>query len=197
MAGVVEGENVVYTLFFIGNGTNPRDGFDIMGTPDVWFRFVTPHEQLDPIRTTIRGLSGDIATFDWTLRGAAVGTATILDPPRRFHMHDLVLLDEVVVEGQIFHCRAFYSASAPTLPRLLYRWVRRARDAYELYVAHDTAGFGTLIGSFAANAEIEQTAAGPAFASFSYNFDWHDPLVLDAMLALCVNRFLDRMQASA
>ncbi|KAI0058258.1 hypothetical protein BV25DRAFT_1291600 [Artomyces pyxidatus] len=184
MAEEPPAEHTVYELHFLGNKLDPRHGFTIMGAPDVYMRFDTPVEQLCPIRTTIRGLEQDIAWFDWALHGSAPGMVTIVDPPRRFHMHEIAIID-----GQPPYCRAFYSAPGPTVPSRMYRWFRRDRQAYELYT-----DCGTLIGAFSVHPVEEDTEAGRLFASFSYNFHWKDPLLMDAMLTLSLNRFLDQYQ---
>ncbi|KAI0064104.1 hypothetical protein BV25DRAFT_1990278 [Artomyces pyxidatus] len=175
-------EHTVYELHFIGNRLDPRHGFTIMGAPDIYLRFDTPEGQLDPFRTSIWSLDREVAWFDWTLRGSAPGTVTIVDPPRRFHMHDIAF-----VTGHPSHSRAFYSASHPTLPSHMFQWLRYARDTYELYTDS-----WILIGAFRMSPVDEVIDAGPLFASFSYNFHWRDPLLMDAMLALSIHRFLDR-----
>ena len=57
----------------------------------------------------------------------------------------------------------------------------------QLYTQHDIR-----IGEYVEAKQIQESAPSPVYAHFHFSFD-HEILFLDAMLALCVNRWIDEM----
>jgi len=102
------------------------------------------------------------------LGGATIGS-------RQIPMSQLV-----IPSGTSNNARTFISADGNK-----FEW-RRCLDnpsSYDLFAAQDIriAGFRRL---------TQPTAIGPSHAIVQYTFN-HDPLLIEALLALCVNRWID------
>jgi len=61
------------------------------------------------------------------------------------------------------------------------------RGAYDLY----NVATGQILAGFRRFQSIQQTPAGPMYATLAHGFD-DDELLLYAVLALCVNRWMDQ-----
>ncbi|KZV71821.1 hypothetical protein PENSPDRAFT_751495 [Peniophora sp. CONT] len=166
-----------YDARFIGAG-DPRQCSIIAAVPadsNMTFETVYTVETV----TTVRGHDGrEIATFRWVL-GSAPGQATVRG--QRMHMADFAIMD-----GYSTGYRAFDSRDTEGA-RVRFIWQHVGGLNYDLYTPH-----GVRIGRYVQGAQAVNTPAGPLYATFRFSFD-HDVLFADAMLALCVNIWIDRM----
>ncbi|KAI0318346.1 hypothetical protein OF83DRAFT_33924 [Amylostereum chailletii] len=148
-------------------GTNP---------PDTWLTFDTPPGVYDTVTTVYKIGGVATATFSW-FGGSAIGTATVCG--RNMHMGDMV-----VMQGYPQGVRAFRSAG-PDGVQGMFTWRRCGPGSYDLSTAS-----GVRIGMYRTRREM--SPIGEIYATFYYNF-LHEPLFLDAMLSLCINRWMDRI----
>ncbi|GLB35397.1 hypothetical protein LshimejAT787_0209620 [Lyophyllum shimeji] len=163
-----------YTLFFTGRD-DPRC-CDIIGedTRPVYFCFETPERamMMPNVRTTLyRNNKEACARFEWS-PGNHLGSATI--GSRQLPMSHLVL------PGSSTNARAFVSADGKK-----FEW-RQRRDnstSYDLYSSQNV--------QIAAFRRYSQTTfVGPSHGFLQYTFN-HDLLLVEALLALCLNRWID------
>ncbi|KAI0035964.1 hypothetical protein K488DRAFT_68027 [Vararia minispora EC-137] len=167
-----------FQVYFVGNG-DPRQCLVISGDTQITrLTFDTP---VNPLRTitTIYQEGSPLAFFEWFF-GTAPGVATIRD--RRLHMADLV-----VMNGYPQSCRAFQSTDPDGSPNM-FVWRNVASGGYDLL-----SPSGTIIGQYRAAAQT--SPMGNVFAVLHYTFE-HEPLFIDAILALAINRWIDRMGPS-
>ncbi|KAJ3542418.1 hypothetical protein NMY22_g3522 [Coprinellus aureogranulatus] len=168
-----------YDLFFTGRD-DPR-GCIIIGedTKPIYFCFETAVKHLSAARTIVYG--GDqqyVAKLDWS-PGNHLGSATV--GSRQIPMSQLVM------PGSSPHSRAFTSGTSGRR----YEW-RRLLDSptsYDLYAFSPSTGMPSKIAIFRRYAQV--TVVGPSHAMLQYTFDNWD-LLVDALLALCVNRWVDK-----
>ncbi|KAG1756480.1 uncharacterized protein EDB91DRAFT_1325517 [Suillus paluster] len=160
-----------FEIYFTGRD-DPRDGCIVIGedTKPVFFEFETQYLSPSTARTTISSNRNPVAAFDWLNDG--LGVATIGD--REIPMAHLVQ------PGSSAAARRFPSADGRH-----YEW-RKCHDdprSYELFAAPNTriAMFQKL---------TQATPIGPSHATLQYSFS-HDLLLLEALLALNLNRWLD------
>ncbi|KAI0259942.1 hypothetical protein BC834DRAFT_590358 [Gloeopeniophorella convolvens] len=168
---------------------DPRHGCRVMSTaPFVFYTFDTPIGFLDT-HTTISGMirvDAEIvpfATFNW-FGSSAIGTMTITwpgTPPHNAHMGELV----ASMGPTMPNCRRFRSHGPDGLAHDFW-WHRLPNGDYDLYCEP-----GTRIGVFRRARPLEHIPnVGDIFATLWYSFQ-HPPLLLKAILALCLNRWLD------
>jgi len=73
-------------------------------------------------------------------------------------------------------------------------WWHRLRDGnYDLHAANDP---DTVVGLFRKHQPPEVLPVGDNYATFYFGFS-HEPLLLHALLALCLNRWLDSQEGHA
>ncbi|KAF8188400.1 hypothetical protein BJ912DRAFT_1022525 [Pholiota molesta] len=153
--------SITYDLFFTG-----RDDPEA----PVYFCFETTERNLMPnVRTMVYRNNKEVcAKLEWS-PGNHLGGATI--GSRQIPMSQLVLA------GSSNSARAFISADGKR-----FEW-RRNRDSYDLFAAQNMriACFRRI---------VQPTAIGPSHAILQYTFtsDW---LLIEALVALCVNRWID------
>ncbi|VDB99944.1 unnamed protein product [Peniophora sp. CBMAI 1063] len=166
-----------YEARFIGTG-DPRHCSIVAAVPadsNMIFETVRALETV----TNVRGHDGrEIATFRWIL-GTAPGQAMVRG--ERKHMADLAIMT-----GYAPGYRAFDSTDTEGT-RVRFLWQHVGGCNYDLYTPH-----GVRIGQYVEAPQAVQTPAGRVYATFRFSFD-HDTLFIDAMLALCVNKWIDRM----
>jgi len=139
-------------------------------TKPIFFEFETGASRYNPgNRTEIKMNRTPVATFDWHI-GDRLGLAMICG--RQMVMSQLAYDTDT-------NCRLFASEDGTR-----YEWRRLSKDAYDLYLIPQT-----IIAKF--RLEYEDTPVGPCYAYLQFCFD-NDLLLLEAMLALCVNRWIDR-----
>ncbi|KIM80798.1 hypothetical protein PILCRDRAFT_9233 [Piloderma croceum F 1598] len=165
-------DEVFYFLHFTGHD-GIRDLTAIgESTKPIFVEFDTGHSQYSPgNRTEIKMNRTFVATFDWHV-GDKLGLATIAG--RQMLMSHLVY-------NLNTNNRMFVSADGTR-----YEWRRLYPEdptAYDLYMVPHTP-----IARF--RREYEETPVGPSYAYLQFCFD-NDLLLLEAMLALCVNRWMD------
>ncbi|KAH7922827.1 hypothetical protein BV22DRAFT_1016570 [Leucogyrophana mollusca] len=161
-----------YKLYFSGKD-DPRDGCLIIGedTRPVFFELDTNAAPNYTVTTTISSDREPVAAFDW-YNSTDFGLATIGN--REMPMAQLVM------PGSCPGARSFTSADGRQ-----YEWRRCYNDprSYELY-AHPNVRIAYFRKFFQA------TPIGASHAYFEYSFD-HPLLLLEALLALSLNRWLD------
>ncbi|KAF9533439.1 hypothetical protein CPB83DRAFT_845262 [Crepidotus variabilis] len=164
-----------YDLFFTGRD-DPRSCV-IIGEDSrpVYFCFeTTERSMMSNVRTMVyRNDKEFCAKLEWS-PGNHLGGVTI--GSRELHMSNLVS------PGSCIGARAFVSADGST-----FEW-RRDREnpaSYDLY-AHSNRP----IGAFRRFPKTKSTAVGPSHAHFQYSFN-HDLLLTEALVALCINRWID------
>jgi len=160
-----------YELFFTGRD-DPRDGCVVIGrdVKPVFLEFETSDNPT--IRTTIQRNEQVVAAFDWT-PGNHLGRCRI--GAREIPMAQLVL------PGSAPNARMFLSSDGRR-----FEWRRRLHDdpnSYDLFTAPNTR-----IAIFRRFAQL--TPVGPSHGVLQYAFS-HDLLLLEALLALCFNRWID------
>jgi len=161
-----------YALFFVGK-SDPRDGCVVIGedVKPVFFRFETPAVRLGDARTTIYRNGEVVALFDWTM-STHFGLATINS--RQLPMSQLVM------PGTVPRSRVFVSSSGER-----YEW-RSTADreiSYTLY-----KGSSEKLATFCYSSS--PSPVGPTHAFMRYIFQ-NEALLLEALLALALNRWLD------
>lgn len=162
---------------------DPRDGFHVMSTnPLVFFSFQTPMGLLSTHTLVTNGNGATVATLNWTGM-SALGTVTWHGRnPSETHMVDLVAPFQSMLDSRAFHCEG------PDRVVRTFWWRRLPHGNYDLYAAHEP---DTLIGLFRMHRPPEVLTVGNNYATFFFVF-LHEPLLLHALLALCLNRWLDR-----
>ncbi|KAH7910644.1 hypothetical protein BJ138DRAFT_1180114 [Hygrophoropsis aurantiaca] len=162
-----------YKLYFSGND-DARDGCLIIGedTRPVFFELDTSPGPNYAVTTTISSDRAPVAAFDWYNSGNDFGIATIGN--RELPMAHLVM------PGSCPNARTFTSADGRQ-----YEWRRCYNDpqSYELYAQPNVriAYFRRF---------PQETPIGISHAYFEYGFN-HPLLLLEALLALSLNRWLD------
>jgi len=165
----------VFEVFFTGKD-DPRDGCIVIGedTKPIFFRFETTLTTVDDTRTTIYRNAGEVvAWLDWSA-GNNLGFVTIAN-------RQPVPMTHFVMHGSTPNSRVFLSADTRQ-----FEW-RRCEDdpySYDLCVRSNM----TRIASY--RRCDQATPIGPSYAFMSYLFD-NDLLLLEALVALCINRCLD------
>jgi len=163
-----------YDLFFTGRD-DPRSCV-IIGedTKPVYFCFETSERNLMPnIRTMVYRNNKEVcAKLEWS-PGNHLGGATI--GSRQLPMSQLV-----IPSSTSNNARIFISADGK---RFEWRRCRENPSSYDLFAAQNIriAAFRRL---------TQSTAIGPSHALLQYTFN-HDPLLIEALIALCVNRWID------
>ncbi|TDL27581.1 hypothetical protein BD410DRAFT_782705 [Rickenella mellea] len=161
-----------YDLYFTASRGNPRQCM-ILGedVEKLFFRFETPEVYMTNTRTSIHRNQELVAVFDWTATNY-LGLATVIQRPP-FPMSRLVL------PGSTVNSRAFvFNATT-------FEWRRRQEDpfSYDLYGPQNVK-----IGIFR---RIDQsTPVGPSHGFMHYTFV-QPALLLESLLALCINRWID------
>ncbi|KAJ3864057.1 hypothetical protein EV359DRAFT_41907 [Lentinula novae-zelandiae] len=162
-----------YDLFFTGQD-DPRNCVVIgEDTKPVFFSFETFQRDLST-RTMVSKASKDlIASLEWS-PGTHSGMVNI--GTRQ------LLMSQLVLPGSSSHVRNFVSGSDGRT----YEWRRCYPDTsgYDLFLLPNNmriAAFRKM------NA---QTVVGPSHALLQYQFA-HDPLLLEALLSLCIFRLTD------
>ncbi|KAH9977288.1 hypothetical protein BGW80DRAFT_844682 [Lactifluus volemus] len=161
---------------------HPRHGFRVMSMdPFVFYEFITPVGFLST-HTIVTDASGaNIVTYNW-FGTSALGTITWPGPPaREAHMGELVMPFQSMPHSRSFLCEG------PDQTMRLFWWHRLPGGNYDLYAAHEP---DTCIGTYRKHQPPEALAVGKNYATFFYGFS-HEPLLLHALLALCLNRWLD------
>ncbi|KAI9446813.1 hypothetical protein H4582DRAFT_610591 [Lactarius indigo] len=164
---------------------DPRDGFHVMGTdPLVFYSFLTPIGFLTT-HTIVNDASGaTVATLNWT-GSSALGTVTwpgSTPTPSETHMCDLVMAFPSMPDSRAFSCEG------PDRVVRTFWWRRLPYGNYDLYVANEP---DVCVGLFRMHRPPEQLTVGDNYATLFFVF-LHEPLLLHALLALCLNRWLDR-----
>ncbi|VDB99947.1 unnamed protein product [Peniophora sp. CBMAI 1063] len=166
-----------YEARFTGSGDPRRCVISALVPADTYLSFETVYTS--ETITTVRGYDGrELANFRW-LMGSAPGQGVVCGRPT--HMADLAIM-----QGYRKRSRAFDSLDTEG-ERARFVWRRVGRGKYDLYTQHDIR-----IGKYVEANQIQESAVGPVYAHFHFSFD-HEVLFLDAMLALCVNRWIDEM----
>ncbi|PFH52424.1 hypothetical protein AMATHDRAFT_74215 [Amanita thiersii Skay4041] len=164
-----------YDLFFTGRN-DPRSCV-IIGedTKPIYFCFETPTERAaTPINTSTliyRNQKDICAKLEWS-HNNSLGNVIIGN--RRVPMTHLLM------SGSVANARSFLSVDGS-----YYEWRRNTDDpmSYDLYTAQNMR-----IAVFRRYAR--QTVVGPSHGLFQYTFN-HDNLLLESLLALCLNRWID------
>ncbi|KAJ3880954.1 hypothetical protein F5051DRAFT_322773 [Lentinula edodes] len=161
-----------YDLFFTGQD-DPRNCVVIgEDTKPVFFSFETFQRDLSTRTMVTRG-KDLIASLEWS-------------PGNRLGMVNIgtrqLLMSQLVLPGSSSHVRNFVSGSDGRT----YEWRRCYPDTsgYDLFLLPNNmriAAFRKM------NA---QTVVGPSHALLQYQFV-HDPLLLEALLSLCIFRWTD------
>ncbi|EAU88231.2 hypothetical protein CC1G_03903 [Coprinopsis cinerea okayama7 len=171
--------STTYDLFFTGRD-DPRAciviGEDIK---PVYFSFETRerNQLMSPsIKTTVyrNGSEQLCATLDWS-PGNHLGSVTVVGTNRHLPMSHFVM------PGSSPNARAFVSTADGK--RYEWRRLRETPTSYDLYSAANIR-----IAVFRRYAQA--TVVGPSHGLFQYTFI-NDPLLVDALLALCINRWID------
>ncbi|KZP20774.1 hypothetical protein FIBSPDRAFT_528926 [Athelia psychrophila] len=116
-----------------------------------------------------------VATLNWHTRDR-LGLVNITLEPRI-----QATMSNMAIHVPETNGRMFTSADG-----VCYEWRRSPEDprAYDLFLMPDA-----LLGKF--RHEYEDTPVGPSFAYLQFCFD-HQRLLLESMLSLCINRWLDQ-----
>jgi len=162
-------DEVFYFLHFTGEAGIRNLQAIGESTKPIFFEFETGASSYNPgNRTEIKMNRSLVATFDWHV-GDKLGLAMIC--ARQMLMSNLAYDTDT-------NRRMFVSEDGTR-----YEWRRLYKDAYDLYLTPQT-----IIAKF--RLEHEDTPVGPCYAYLQFCFD-NDLLLLEAMLALCVNRWMD------
>jgi len=181
MEQVITGDSASYEVHFL-NSYDPRHGFTVMSVnPDTYYEFRTPVGFLET-HTIVTDESGaTIVTFNW-FGPHALGTMTWPGPPpRQVHMGELVMSHQSMPDSRAFVCEG------PDNVVRRFWWRRLEQGHYDLYVAAVPA---VCIGIFRKHHPPEQLAVGDNYATLYFSF-LHRPLLVNALLALSLNRWLD------
>ncbi|KAH8108168.1 hypothetical protein BXZ70DRAFT_42559 [Cristinia sonorae] len=177
-----------YDLFFAGQD-HPRHGCKMIGDTGphrrpVFYSFDTPiiATEQDATTTVFNG-TRNIATLKW-VAGNHLGSYQVEGMSRPNMMSYLYM----VPNGEVDRSRGslFQTASGRT-----YEWrkVRKPNEPlqYDLY----PSGGGDAVGGYRRFSPPRQSAhAGLLYGTLTHNFD-DDELMLYALLALCINRWVD------
>ncbi|RXW15775.1 hypothetical protein EST38_g10076 [Candolleomyces aberdarensis] len=169
-----------YDIFFTGRD-DPR-GCIVIGeeTEPVYFCFETAEKALPRARTIVyAGNQNYVAKLDWS-PGNHLGSATI--GSRQIPMLQMVL-PGTSPQARAFNC----------LDGRRYEW-RRLRDNPTSYDLYSLTGVPSRIAVFRRYAQA--TVVGPSHAMVQYTFDNRE-LLIEALLALCINRCMDLLSVSA
>jgi len=162
-----------YDLFFTGRD-DPRSCVIIGEDVKPVFLCFETERQMDNMRTMVHRNNKDlVAYFEWS-PGNHLGSAII--GTRRMPM------SHFVQPGSYNNARSFLSANGNR-----FEW-RRCPDSptsYDLY-----SGPAVRIAAFRRYSQEIQTAVGPSHAILQYTFT-QELLLVEALLALCVNRCID------
>ncbi|EPQ58416.1 hypothetical protein GLOTRDRAFT_35791 [Gloeophyllum trabeum ATCC 11539] len=167
----------VYKLYFTGRD-DPRNGCIVIGedTKPIFFRFDTPDIFMGNARTAVTKGNGDmVAFFEWT-GTSHPGSATIIGD-RQIPMGRLVMTNlPFTPPGS----RVFESSRGGR-----YAWRKPGNGSNAYDVRRDPP---VPIGIY--RRFVQWTPIGPSYAYMQYTFD-DDVLLLDSLLALSLNRWLD------
>ncbi|KAI0071814.1 hypothetical protein K474DRAFT_1712146 [Panus rudis PR-1116 ss-1] len=164
-------EDDPYDLFFTGKD-DPRDGCIMMGhvgARPIYYHCETT-TTTNSTRTTFYRDANPVAQFEWSL-GYHLGN---LNVGRR-----QIPMTYLVMPGTIANARMFASGTRR------YEWRRTTDGGYDLH-----EGPSSRIGGFRRFPQPRETPVGPAHALLQYTFD-NDELMLDCLLALSINRWID------
>jgi len=183
MAHAVDGDPgpANFEVHFL-HSDNPRDGLFVMSTsPLVCYEFRTPIGFLTT-HTIVTDASGaTVMTFNW-FGPSALGTMIWPGPPPyQGHMGDLVQPVPSRPDTRGFLCES------PDQIIRRYWWRRVEHGNYDLFAVQ---GVERVIGYFRKHQPPEVLSIGINYATFYFQFQ-HEPLLLRALLALCLNRWLD------
>ncbi|KAG2157399.1 hypothetical protein DEU56DRAFT_764440 [Suillus clintonianus] len=160
-----------FEIYFTGRD-DPRDGCIVIGedTKPVFFEFETQYMSPSTARTTISSNRNPVAALDWLNGGLGVATIGNREIP----------MSHMVQQGSSSSARRFPSADGHQ-----YEWRKCHNDprSYELFSAHSGR-----IAKFQKHSQA--TPIGPSHGTLQYSFS-HDLLLLEALLALNLNRWLD------
>ncbi|KZS99003.1 hypothetical protein SISNIDRAFT_447837 [Sistotremastrum niveocremeum HHB9708] len=162
-----------YDLYFTGRTDDPRNVQFIghEGPKPVLYTFTTATGYNMDTRTTIvSGRSDLVAHFDWD-NGTHLGTAVV--GSRRFSMTQLVSM------GASPGTRRF------THDNMVFEWRKTATDTYDLYASSN-------IRLAIYRPKNQTTSVGPSHGYFQYSFSGYETLLLESLLALAVNRWIER-----
>jgi len=170
--------SAVYEVFFTGKD-DPRHGAIVIGedTKPQFFRFETPEVYMGDTRTTVYRNEGEVvALLDWTA-GSHLGLVSIATRTAPVPMTHLVM------HGSTPNSRVFLSAD-----NRQFEWRRYVDDpdSYDLWARSPVP---QRIATY--RRSNQDTPIGPSYAFLSYIFN-NDPLLLEALIALCINRWIDR-----
>lgn len=142
----------------------------------VYFEFDTPEIATSETRTTIyRNGKRAAAYFEWTM-GTHMGLATIGGTK--------IPMSNLVAPGTSSNSRMFHTKDGRTLE---WRKVAGFPGAYDLLPGSGAAP----IARFSRFPRPRDTPVGPSHAILQCQFD-DDELLLEAALALCLNRWIDQ-----
>jgi len=181
MEQVVASEFANYEVHFLFSD-DPRHGFTVMSVnPPTFYEFQTPIGLRDT-HTMVTGDGGaPIVTFNW-FGPNALGTMTWPGPPpRQVHMGELVMPHQSMPDSRAFVCEG------PDNVVRHFWWRRLEGGNYDLFAAREPA---VCIGLFRKHHPPEQLEVGDSYATFFFNF-LHRPLLVNALLALSLNRWHD------
>ncbi|KAF8479082.1 hypothetical protein DFH94DRAFT_39379 [Russula ochroleuca] len=181
MTQVIAGDPVNLAVHFL-HSDNPRHGFCVMSTnPLTYYDFQTPIGFLETHTIVTDDRGATIVTFNW-FGLSALGTMTWPGPPaHEAHMVDLVMPHQWMPNSRAFFCEG------PDQQMRRFWWRRLPQGNYDLYAAHEP---DVRIGLFRKHHPPEENSLGDIYATFNFEFV-HEPLLLNALLALCLNRWLD------
>ncbi|EGN95455.1 hypothetical protein SERLA73DRAFT_142157 [Serpula lacrymans var. lacrymans S7.3] len=162
-----------YELYFTGRD-DPRDGCIIMGedTKHIFFEFETSiSDYMTNAQTTISSERKPVACFEWSMGGTQLGFATIGN--RHFPMSNLVM------PGSSASARQFCSVDGRH-----FEW----RSCYDDPQSYDLFTYNVRIAVF--RRYPQATPVGPSHGFMQYTLV-HDIPLLEALMALSLNRWID------
>ncbi|PAV24328.1 btb poz domain btb2 [Pyrrhoderma noxium] len=167
----------VYDLYFTGSRGNPRQCI-ILGedVEPIFYRFETPEVFMTDTKTMIyRNQDEVVAAFEWSA-GTYLGLCNIRNR-QSFPMSQLVL------PGSSSNARAFFFQGSK------FEWRRLREDPYSYDLFHVPPNVQSVRIAFFRKID-QQTPVGPAHGFLQYTFT-QPFLLLESLLALCLNRWMD------
>jgi len=162
-----------FDLYFVGQINDPRNmqviGYE--GSNPILYSFDTVTYGTQTRTSICRGAGEMLAYFDWT-NTTHMGLC-VIGAHQKFAMALLVGTGSTSFSRRFRHKNSYFE------------WRRISNDSYDLFSADNVR-----LALF--RSKLQSTPVGEAYGYMQYGFQAQDGLLLEALLALCVNRWIDK-----